>query len=185
MIAIFDTETTGIPKHPLAKADVQPRIIEFGAVLVDGSGEELERVELLLDPQQKLPPEIFKITGITDDMLLGQPTFADVYPALAAFFEAAECVIAHNLPFDMTVVNLETERFGLPPMPWPKVQICTVQEHAEEWGRRPRLIELYEHYAGEKLDQNHRAADDCAALALVCVESGVLANVAAAITRTH
>lgn len=181
VIAIFDTETTGIPKHPSSKPSVQPRIIEFGGVLVDETGEELDRLELLVDPQQKLEPIITKITGLTDEVLKGQPTFDELYPALVHFFSAADAVVAHNLPFDMTMVDLDCARFGLPRLAWPRLQICTVQEHAEEWGRRPKLLELYQHYTGEKLDQTHRAADDCAALAEICLLSGGLANVHSAV----
>lgn len=181
VIAIFDTETTGIPKHPSSKPSVQPRIIEFGGVLVDETGEELDRLELLVDPQQKLEAVITKITGLTDEVLKGQPTFDEIYPALVSFFDAADAVIAHNLPFDMTMVNLDCKRVELPAIAWPRLQICTVQEHAEQWGRRPKLTELYKHYTDEKLDQTHRAADDCAALAEVCFASGVLANVHAAV----
>jgi len=52
--------------------------------------------------------------------------------------------------------------------------LCTVQEHAEEWGFRPKLTQLYEHYTGEALQQTHRALDDVRGLVVVCKAAGVL-----------
>jgi len=181
LFSIFDTETTGIPRHPSAKQEVQPRIIEFGGVLLDEHGEEHDRLELLVDPAIKLPQEIVKITGITDELLRGQPLFHEVFPAINQFLSRSNAVIAHNLPFDMNMVNLEVTRCGLEPVEWPEHQICTVQENAERYGRRPRLVDVYEEATGEKLDQTHRAADDCAALGEVCKRQGLLEYYAAAI----
>ena len=173
MIAlIFDTETTGIPRHPRAKE--QPRIIEWGGALVDSDGAVLRELDLLIDPEEPLEAIITKITGLTDEALAGQPKFAEVIPQLREMFSAADAVVAHNLPFDSTLMELELARAGIAEWPWPARQICTVQEHAEEWGRRPKLLELYEHYVGEKLEQKHRALDDVMALAAVARASGVL-----------
>lgn len=171
---VFDTETTGIPKHPDAKDEVQPRIIEFGGVLVTETGEVLDEIDILINPQQPLEAIITKITGLTDEDLASQPTFAECAAQIRTFFERADVMLAHNLPFDSTLMELDLKRAGIKDWPWPKHSICTVQEHAEEWGRRPKLLELYEHYFGEPLDQKHRALDDVHALAKVCVASGVL-----------
>ena len=172
---VFDTETTGIPKHPNARDSNQPRIIEFGAILVDEAGEVLDEINLLMNPGEALEEKITQITGLTDEDLAGQPTFIEQAPKLRPFFERADAIIAHNLPFDTTMVELELERNGLAEgWPWPSIKICTVQEHAEAWGYRPKLTELYEHYTGEKLEQTHRATDDAKALAVVCKAAGVL-----------
>ena len=173
---VFDTETTGIPLHPAAKDSVQPRIIEWGGVLVDSeSGEEVEALELLINPGVKLPPKITSITGITDDDLVGAATFAEAAPRLRPLFQRADALLAHNLPFDYTMMQLDLARAGvLAAWPWPQRLICTVQEHAEEWGRRPKLTELYKWYFGEPLAQTHRALDDVRALARIALESGVM-----------
>jgi DNA polymerase III epsilon subunit-like protein len=173
---IFDFETTGIPKHPEAKKEAQPRVIEFGGVLVDRSGKELQTLELLIDPQTPLEPIITKITGLTDDDLDGQPMFIEVEPQLRRLFAAADVMIAHNLPFDSTMLKLELDRHSIADWPWPVRSVCTVQEHAEEWGKRPKLTELYEHYTGTPLQQTHRAIDDVRALLTCCIKSGILSQ---------
>lgn len=171
---VFDTETTGIPLHPRAKVSGQPRIIEFGGVLVDERGKVIDELELLINPGVKLPQVITKITGLTDQDLACEPSFSDVADQIKFMFERADALLAHNLPFDSTMIQLELDRWRIANWPWPRYNICTVQEHAEEWGKRPKLTELYEHYKGVKLAQTHRALDDVLALADVAKMAGVL-----------
>jgi DNA polymerase III epsilon subunit-like protein len=83
-------------------------------------------------------------------------------------------MIAHNLPFDYSVLSFELARCAVKGFVWPRIGICTVQEHAEEWGRRPKLTELYAHYVGEDLAQSHRALDDVTALFKVACAAGVV-----------
>lgn len=178
---VFDTETTGIPKHPNAKDAIQPRMIEFAGVIVDEKGKWLDEYVQLFDPKVKLESVITKITGLTDHDLRGEPSFADCIGPLENLFRDADALVAHNLPFDSTMMELELKRCGyLDAWPWPKVNICTVQEHFEEYGKRPRLIELYEDTFGKPLDQTHRALDDVEALVDVCVERGVFDAAASA-----
>lgn len=183
---VFDTETTGIPIHPNARMENQPRNIEWGGALVNSKGEILEEFGTLINPEV-IPTnvdkrsnlidkaKIFKISGIDTDILKDYPTFKDVAPQIRPFFEKADQLIAHNLPFDKAMMELDLKRCGLEEdWPWPKIQTCTVQEHKEEWGRFPKLLELFEHYTGTPLAQTHRALDDVKALVEVCRHCGVL-----------
>lgn len=176
---VFDTETTGLPKHPNSKPNVQPKIIEFGGALVNVySGIVADTLQLIINPQEPIEAIITKITGLTDDDLKDQPTFPEVAPQIRDFFARADALIAHNLPFDSTLLELELNRHHIENWPWPKTEICTVQEHAEEWGRRPKLLELYQAATGEPLAQTHRALDDVMALVKVCELQGVFADLA-------
>ena len=141
---------------------------------MDASGEILEELNVLINPGCVLPAVITKITGITDEDLDGLPGFDHFMPQIRAMFEKADVLIAHNLPFDATLMELELARLKVEDWPWPKINLCTVQEHTEEWGRRPKLTELYKHYMGEPLAQTHRAIDDVKALAAICIKAGVL-----------
>lgn len=171
---IFDTETTGLILHPAAKDELQPHIIEWGGMVVDEKGKELMTLDILIDPGIPLPPEITRITGIKPEDLVGKKQFSAVAPRIRKLFAAADVLIAHNLPFDHRMMCLDLARAGIKSWPWPKHNLCTVQEHAEEWGRRPKLLELYEHYMGRPLEQTHRALDDVRALKEVCIAAGVL-----------
>ena len=167
---IFDTETTGIPLHPAAKDSVQPRIIEWGGVLIDDQGEVQYELHLLINPGVRLPDEITKITGISDSDLIDQFSFAQVAGQLRHVFASADTLVAHNLPFDRKMMELELARNDIQDWPWPRNNICTVQEHAEEWGYRPTLKKLYQWYFDKPLDQTHRALDDVYALAEIYKE---------------
>lgn len=182
---IFDTETTGIPLHPTARDDVQPRMIEWGGMLVNSDGEILEKWETLINPGVVIPDGtkrgklldaagINKLTGINVDELWIQPGFREAAATIACFFHDADRVIAHNLPFDLTMMEMEIDRAGIAAWPMPKDQVCTVQEHIPEFGYRVREKDLYEYYTGQPLAQTHRALDDVHALLEICKRSGVL-----------
>ena len=174
---IFDTETTGLLKHPSAKPSVQPRVIEFGGLLVDvATGEELARLSLLINPGTKLDAVITRITGLTDEDLKDAPPFSAAQRDILPLFEAADVMIAHNLPFDVGVIEMDLARCGVVWGRWPRWQLCTVQEHAESWGKFPKLTALYEAVIGEPLAQSHRAIEDVEALWRVCVETKLLEN---------
>lgn len=160
----FDTETTGLPKHPDAKPATQPRIIEFGAALIDSDCNVIETLQLLVNPGVKLEPIITKITGLTDEDLIDEPAFPEVYPQIRDLFAKADGVLAHNLPFDHFLVELELARHGLSDFVWPRYKICTVQENLPAWGRRPKLTELYKDLHDKPLAQTHRALDDVMAM---------------------
>lgn len=176
---LFDFETTGLLFHPEAPPELQPRIIEVGAVLVSASAGVVEQLSALVAPGIPLPPEITKITGIRAEDLADAPPLVDVLPELERMFADADVSIAHNHPFDESVLRAELQR--LPHggsrrggWRWPSKKLCTVQAYAEAWGRRPRLTELYEHVLGKPLAQTHRALDDVMALWEVVQHEGLL-----------
>lgn len=164
MIIVFDTETTGLTLHPRAPVEKQPRMIEFGAVLLDERGETVEEASMLCNPQIPITEEITKITGLTDADVRDAPIFAALVPQLRRLFSEARCVMAHNLPFDRAIIRGELMRAFVLDFPWPAQEICTVQLYADQWGRNPRLVELYAAVMGRPLAQTHRALDDVRAM---------------------
>jgi len=164
MIIVFDTETTGLTLHPRAPLEKQPRMIEFGAALLDERGETVEEASMLCNPRIPITPEITKITGLTDADVRTAPTFGELLPQLRRLFGEARCVMAHNLPFDRAILRGELARLGVEDFPWPGQELCTVQLYADAWGRNPRLVELYAAVTGHPLAQTHRALDDVRAL---------------------
>lgn len=164
LIVVFDTETTGLPLHHNAPLEKQPKIIELGAALLNEEGVVVDTFQQLLNPGEEITAEITKITGITNDQLVGQPKFGDVLPQLREFFGRAFAVFAHNLPFDRSLLRFDLRRVGCEDFPWPSGEYCTVGLHRAQWGKNPKLIELYEFAMKKPLPQTHRALDDVMAL---------------------
>lgn len=164
-VLLFDTETTGLTLHPNVDVSKQPRVIEFGGLLLDvGRRIVIEEVSMLINPGEPITEEITSITGITNDDLKDAPSFVECLPQLRRFFADASMAVAHNLPFDKAILMGELKRAGAADFPWPKQELCTVGVFTDEWGRNPKLTELYEKVMGKPLEQTHRALDDVKAL---------------------
>lgn len=161
---VFDTETTGLTLHPHAPITKQPRMIEFGAALLDDTGQVVETASILINPQEEITEEITKITGIKTADVADAPTFAQVLPQIKRIFACADTVMAHNLPFDRAILKGELGRIHCLDFPWPERELCTVGLYKDAWGRNPKLLELYAHVLGKPLAQTHRALDDVMAL---------------------
>lgn len=158
---VIDCETTGLLLPSVSDLNDQPRIIEFGAVVIQ-DGDVVQRYNQLINPGFDIETVITKITGITNDDLKGKPKFPEVADEIYAMFEGAEMVIAHNVEFDSTMVHNEFKRLGRS-IDFPDL-ICTVQEFYHVYGRRMKLPELYRHFLKKELKQTHRAIDDVEAL---------------------
>lgn len=163
---IFDTETTGLVMPELVPLIEQPQIIEFAAIKLDDfTLEQTESVQFLVNPGCKLPEEIIKITGISDDMLVNQPPFAAMYHTLCQFFIGENLMVAHNLDFDKSLLKFELMRIGKEfSFPWPPKQVCTVEASFGINNKRMKLSELHMHCTGQDFKGAHRAWEDTKAL---------------------
>ena len=101
----FDIETTGLD-------DERDRITEIGAVIFR-DGVECERFQTFADPGMPIPPDIQKLTGITDRDVAGAPSEAE---AVKAFLDFAGDLplCAHNADFDVGFITAAAERMGVP-----------------------------------------------------------------------
>ena len=103
MFAIVDIETTGsfAGKHS---------ITEVGIILFDGT-TIVEEYETLVDPGQEVPLHIQKLTGITNQMLDGAPTFEQVAPEIDRLLNDA-VFVAHNVHFDYSFIKKAMQECG-------------------------------------------------------------------------
>lgn len=172
IFALFDTETTGLPLHPLASLIKQPRIIEFGLLLTDGFSI-LDEFNFLCDPGIALEAIITKLTGISDSQLIGQPPFQHFVPQIKERLAKANFVFAHNMAFDQQLLEMELNRhdLGLEDIDWPYA-VCTLEETRPMFGYGPKLEALHERYVGQVV-QTHRAVGDCKMLFEVMKATGI------------
>lgn len=151
---ITDVETTGgSPKTT--------KITEIALYKYDGQ-TIIDEFVTLINPEEKIPDFIVKLTGITDRMVEDSPRFYEVAKKIVEFCEGS-IFVAHNVSFDYHVIRGEFKRLGydfrLP-------QICTV--------RASRLIfPGYVSYSlgkitrelGIQIQGRHRAGGDALATA--------------------
>lgn len=110
---VFDTETTGIPDfHAAADAPHQPRVVEFGGILIDTDFNELRAVDMLVRPNGwEIPAEATTVNGITQAMLEegGSPIEAilDEYDAMIA---ECDLVVCFSKNFDLKMMRGEIRR---------------------------------------------------------------------------
>jgi len=160
---VFDTETTDLVANSLISDTKQPHLIEFYGCVVDDGGKLIEELEFLCDPGVVVTEEITRITGIKTEDVFKQPKFKERAKSVWELIRSCDSVVAHNLAFDMSVIDIEMKRIGMQAI-WPKRRICTVEE--TEWfkGYRLNLNALHEHLFGEKFEGAHRAKVDVTAL---------------------
>ena len=141
------------------------RIIEIGAYRVRG-GEILDKFETLINPEAVVPKFLTNLTGITTEMLLTAPKFADVADEWLDFIGDA-VLVAHNANFDLPLMNREIGRV-FPGYRLRNAHLCTV-----DLARRlvPRVeshgLDSLVAYFGFEVSRRHRAADDALATARV------------------
>jgi DNA polymerase III epsilon subunit-like protein len=174
MIAfIFDTETTGLTQNRILRLDKQPEIIELYACQINlESGYISKEIDTLLKPRQFPRPEaLIKETKsvITDDQLKDAPAWKDISDDVKAMIESSQLVIAHNLSFDMEMVDLEFERLGQKPSQWPH-PFCTVEQTVYLKGTRLSMMSLHKYLFEEEFKDAHRAAADGKALVRCSLE---------------
>ncbi|MDB5299597.1 MAG: hypothetical protein JWO87_1260 [Phycisphaerales bacterium] len=103
-LAFLDVETTG------ASADFGDRVVELGIVRVEG-GRVVGEYQQLIDPLRRMSPGVTALTGISQSMVDGQPTFAAQLPAAMQLLRGA-AVLGHNVRFDLSFLNKEFRRSG-------------------------------------------------------------------------
>jgi DNA polymerase III epsilon subunit-like protein len=166
---IFDTETTGFPRGSYAPIETQPHLLQFAGALVDlETGDELNRFVTFVKNVVPIPEAASKVNGITDEMLKDAPLLADVIKPMSEMLLSGETVIAHNIVFDISIMDIALKR-GAIEMVWPRA-ICTMQQSMPLQGRRLKLMALYEHLFKEKFENPHSADGDVAALKRIVLE---------------
>lgn len=103
-LAFLDVETTG------ASAEYGDRVIELGICRVEG-GRKVREYNKLLDPQRRVSAGITALTGIGNDMLVGQPRFSAEAPEILSVLEGA-VIVGHNVRFDLSFLNGEFRKTG-------------------------------------------------------------------------
>jgi DNA polymerase-3 subunit epsilon len=148
---VFDLETTGSSAGKGA-------ITEVGAVKVV-HGRVEEEFTTLVDPGRPIEPFVVRLTGITDRMVAGAPSIAEVMQLFEEFVEG--CVlVGHNVHFDCSFVAAAR---GVP-LPNPVLDTLKLTRSLVPGLKRYRLASLVSHF-GVRAAPSHRALTDAVATA--------------------
>lgn len=172
----FDTETTGIPKDykaPCTNTDNWPRLIQLGWLLTDAAGRILSEGNHIVRPDGfEIPKAASDVHGITTEFALenGKPLL-DVIFIFGADLNQADCVVGHNLDYDLHIVGAEYVRLGYDSrIMFARPTLCTMQATIQfcnipgRFGPKwPKLMELYSKLFGQGFDGAHDAMADIVA----------------------
>lgn len=93
---LFDIETTDLNIN-------YAEIIEIAAIKVR-KNNIIDSFETLVKPQESIPIEISKLTGITDEMVLNAPAISEVLPHFIDFI-GDDILVGHNInSYDLNIV---------------------------------------------------------------------------------
>ena len=143
------------------------RIIEIGAVKIR-DGQVLDRFDTFVDPEGAIPPEITKLTGISQEMTAGAP---DELTALQMFFRFVGkradggdvLLIAHNADFDTGFLRAAADRHGVP-FTNPYLDTLALARYLLPDLKNHKLDTVANHYQLGDFN-HHRACDDAEMLA--------------------
>ena len=150
-IVCFDIETTGLKK----KREV---IIEIGAVVLK-NGEITDTFNTFVSPGRILSPDIIRLTGITDEMLVGAPSQKE---ALKMFldFVGDRPLAAHNAEFDMGFISLGCRKYGIPFHNASIDSLILAQNLLPQLNKHK--LDIVAEYLKLPAFNHHRASDDAA-----------------------
>ncbi|WP_254949106.1 3'-5' exonuclease [Cyanobium sp. N.Huapi 1H5] len=109
------------------------------------------------------------IHGIGWSQVADAPSFAELWPQLAACLEGAQFIAAHNASFDAGVLRACCAQAGLRPPAQPFV--CTVQVARQAWNLRPTKLPDVCRHLGLPL-RHHDALSDAEACAGIVLAAG-------------
>ncbi len=150
--AVVDIETTG----GIARRD---KITEIAIVLCDGKNI-IDSYATLINPERSIPPEITRITGITNNMVSDAPKFFEVAKKVVELTQNA-VFVAHNVRFDYAFLREEFKALGYT---YTRRNLCTVKLSRQVFPglRSYSLGSLIRHF-NIQVENRHRALDDAMA----------------------
>ena len=148
----FDIETTGLD------AD-KDHITEIGAVLFSAEGRILKSFQTFVHPGIPIPPEIVKLTGITDRDVAAAPGEAAAVKEFLDFI-GDRPLVAHNAQFDTGFIARIAEANGYRFDPIFVDTLPMAQSLLPELKRHK--LDTISHALGFADFNHHRASDDAA-----------------------
>ena len=100
---VVDLETTGFSFRT-------EKITEIGIMKIK-NGEVIDKFACFVNPEKSIPPNVVKVTNITDDMVKDAETIDKVFPKVLDFI-GDSVLVAHNADFDMGFLKYNAAELG-------------------------------------------------------------------------
>ena len=155
---VVDIETTGL--NPM-----RDELLEIGAVRVKGR-DILDSFSTFVRPQNPIPSEIVRLTGIDDSMVADAPDAQAALSKLLAFVKDAP-IAAHNAWFDLSFLRNVARRHAIAFDNGVLDSLTLARLVLPQRGRH-NLAALVRHF-GIPLQNHHRAKEDAAATAEILI----------------
>lgn len=179
MICLFDTETTGFinrqapPKHP-----IQPRLLQFAAVVLNEAGDQLaEHNFMIVQPAgTQIHPTAQAAHGLTLDIVNSQGiSIQDAYARFKALREQCPIWLAFNADFDIFIMRIFSAHAAQPDLMADAVLGCIMRPLVPvlklpgRYGdyKFPKLSEAHQFCTGRDFENAHDALADVKASAEV------------------
>jgi|GEM_PF-1059646 len=147
---IFDLETTGL--YPNGD-----KIIEIGALKYKNN-QLIDKFELLIDPEIEISSKISRITGITNEMIIGCEKINTVLPKFINFIEDYT-LIAYNSSFDLGFIEYNINNLKMNEIKNKTIDALFFAKICINNTENLKLETLKKHF---KLNfGSHRALEDC------------------------
>lgn len=167
--AAFDLETTG-------KDPGTARIVTASVVIVNGRDELLQHHEWLVDPGVEIPEEAAAVHGVSTQQARAEgqdaaEATAQIATLLGELFETMP-VMAFNAPYDFTVLEAESRRYGVDCLdPAPVIDPLVLDRAVDRYRRGKRTLSVMSEFYGVSLVDAHTSAAD--ALATIGVADAI------------
>lgn len=172
LVFAYDTETTGIPDWKIPSDDPsQPHLVQLAGILADTESRKIvSSLDLIIRPDGwEIPDEVAAIHGITTEKALevGVPESL----ALDLFMQlwGGHLRVAHNRTFDQRIIRIVAKRYSDKQMieRWADKDSheCTMLGSKAPMGvtKWPKLMDAYQHFTGNPLENAHSALADATA----------------------
>ena len=160
------------PIRDFIALDVETANADFASICSIGlvhfrEGHVFKSLTILVDPEDEFDPINISIYGITPEIVVGKPTMAKVFPAIAP--SLADVVVVHHSPFDKTAMRRAAAKYGVEELPCVWLDTLRVARrawhHLAEDGNGYGLARLAQEFQIEF--NHHDAAEDARAAGLL------------------
>jgi DNA polymerase-3 subunit epsilon len=149
-LCFFDLETTGINI-------TQDRILEIAVIKVMPNGEVIRKSNVI-NPTITITPESTAIHGISNEDVVGKPTFKEVAKEYAKFFEGSDLAGFNILKFDVPMLVEEFLRAGVE-FDYTRKKLIDAQKIFHLMEKR-NLSAAFKFYCAKEMNDAHSAEAD-------------------------